>query len=199
VARNPPTTRLAIGGALALVALAARSSAATIVVNDNSDTLHSPGCATTGTGTCALRDAIMFANANSGSDAIHFAVAASGVVTIFVTSQLPTIVDPVSVDATTEPGFAGSPLVELSGQAAGPGTFGLSFDAGSAGSSVKGLVIHSFGAAAILITRTQNVTVQGNFIGTNPAGTSARPNLTGVSVQSADGNRIGGSGLGKAT
>lgn len=36
---------------------------ATIVVNDTTDTIHSPGCATTGTGTCSLRDAILFTNA----------------------------------------------------------------------------------------------------------------------------------------
>ena len=42
--------------------------AATIVVNDSSDTLHSPGCATTGAGTCSLRDAITFANSNAGPE-----------------------------------------------------------------------------------------------------------------------------------
>ncbi len=33
-----------------------------INVNDTTDTIHSPGCATTGTGTCSLRDAIIYTN-----------------------------------------------------------------------------------------------------------------------------------------
>src|SRR5262245_66377793 len=55
--------------------LAVGTAAAAVVVNDSSDALHSPGCATTGTGTCTLRDAITFANSNAGSDAIHFTIA----------------------------------------------------------------------------------------------------------------------------
>lgn len=34
----------------------------TVTVNDTTDTVHSPGCATIGTGTCSLRDAIIYAN-----------------------------------------------------------------------------------------------------------------------------------------
>ncbi len=41
--------------------------AATITVNSTTDVIHSPGCATTGTGTCSLRDAIIFANTAPGS------------------------------------------------------------------------------------------------------------------------------------
>jgi hypothetical protein len=52
--------------------------AAAIVVNDTTDTVHSPGCATTGTGTCSLRDAILFSNVNAGTDTISFAAATNG-------------------------------------------------------------------------------------------------------------------------
>jgi hypothetical protein len=60
-------------------ALVPQAVAATILVNDTTDTIHSPGCATTGTGTCSLRDAIIFSNANAGTDTITFAAATNGV------------------------------------------------------------------------------------------------------------------------
>ncbi|MBZ5555371.1 MAG: DUF11 domain-containing protein [Acidobacteriia bacterium] len=56
----------------------ALSAAATVTVNSTADVIHSPGCATTGTGTCSLRDAILFANANSGST-IVFSAATDGI------------------------------------------------------------------------------------------------------------------------
>lgn len=84
-------------GLLVLVGLFAPPARATgIVVNDTGDTLNSPGCATTGTGTCTLRDAITFANANSGGDVITFSV--SG--TISLGSALPAIDDTLTIDGT---------------------------------------------------------------------------------------------------
>jgi hypothetical protein len=40
---------------------------ATVTVNSTPDVIHNPGCATTGTGTCSLRDAVIFSNANAGT------------------------------------------------------------------------------------------------------------------------------------
>jgi hypothetical protein len=53
-------------------------AATTITVNDATDTIHSPGCATTGTGTCSLRDAVIFSNANAGADMIVFSPSLNG-------------------------------------------------------------------------------------------------------------------------
>jgi CSLREA domain-containing protein len=39
-----------------------------VTVTTTADGIHSPGCATTGTGTCSLRDAILFANTKAGTD-----------------------------------------------------------------------------------------------------------------------------------
>lgn len=52
---------------------------------------------------------------------------------------------------------------------------------------------------AIFVTHTMaasRVTIQGNYIGTNAAGTAALPNAGGIYLQHADENVIGGSGLG---
>src|ERR1700687_4396942 len=95
---------------VALFSFGASALAATIVVNDSGDQLHGGGCAATGTGTCTLRDAIVFANANSGLDVIQFNLIGTGVHTISVASELPRIVDPVVVDGPSQPGFSGLPL-----------------------------------------------------------------------------------------
>ncbi len=69
------------------------ASANTILVNDFTDTNHA-GCAGSGTGTCSLRDAINFANINSGVDIINF----SGVGTIHLGSQLPQITTTITIN-----------------------------------------------------------------------------------------------------
>ncbi len=87
----------------------------------------------------SLRQVIIAANGNPGLDTIRFQISegASLVKTIIPLSELLAITDPVIIDATTQPGYAGQPLVELSGASAGTGANGLSITAG--GSTVKGL------------------------------------------------------------
>ena len=62
---------------------------------------------------CTLRAAIQEANAHSGADAIAFAVGAGATIAPF--SQLPAIVGQVVVDGTSQQGYAGAPVVQLSG------------------------------------------------------------------------------------
>src|SRR5262249_18160277 len=98
---------------------------------------------TNDSGTGSLRQAILDANANPGLDTITFAIG-SGPRTIAPLSPLPTITDRVVIDGTTQPGYAGAPLIELSGANAGSGADGLSITAG--GSTVVALVINRFQA-----------------------------------------------------
>src|SRR5437762_2210933 len=70
-------------------------------------------------GAGSLRQAVLDANANPGADVIAFAVG-GGVQTIAPTSALPLVTDPVTLDGWTQPGFAGTPLLELNGAGAGP-------------------------------------------------------------------------------
>jgi hypothetical protein len=177
---------LTIFGLLAV----SRARAATIVVNDVSDTLHGAGCAATGTGLCSLRDAITFANANAGADAITFGIG-SGVQSIALTSALPSITDTVTIDGTTQPGFAGAPVIELNGAGAAGAVAGLQINA--LGCAIKGLVINRFGASAIVLNSRNNV-VSGNYIGTNVTGAIALGgNPQAVLINSTSrGNTIGG-------
>lgn len=113
--------------------------------------------------------------------------------------------DSVIIDGTTQPGFAGTPLIQiigtkmertsLSGASLHLTCFGIYGD----GSTIKGLDINSFyefgsnqlwGGTPIQILGNNNVIV-GNFIGTDVTGTLALPNLQGVLVNGL-GNRIGG-------
>jgi uncharacterized repeat protein (TIGR01451 family) len=136
-----------------------------------------------------LRAAITNANSNPGPDMIVFQVSL-GPITINLTGPLPTIIDPVTIDGTTQPLFAGSPIVELNGAGAGAGADGLNVTAGN--TTVRGLVINRFGNRGIAVNSGGNV-IQGDFIGTNLAGTSALGNANqGVDIADAPNNLIGG-------
>src|SRR5262245_46884174 len=91
-----------------------------------------------------LRAAILAANGHPGPDTIGFTSAGAGVHTISPTSALPTIPDTLVVAGNTQPGFAGSPLIELNGTTAGAGASGLVLNAAAAGSVVRGLTINRF-------------------------------------------------------
>src|SRR5712692_9164441 len=96
------------------------ATAAQFVVNntaDEEDFSSGDGVCETapGNGVCTLRAAIEEANATAATDTIAFNIPGSGPYTIRPTSALPTITDPVTIDGTTQPGFAGTPIIELDG------------------------------------------------------------------------------------
>jgi uncharacterized repeat protein (TIGR01451 family) len=141
-------------------------------------------------GAGSLRVAIQNANANPGLDLIDFNIGV-GPVTINIASPLG-ISDPVVIDANTQPGFAGSPIVELNGSG-GAGT-GLALQAGN--TTVRGLVINRFVGSAITINGDNNL-IQSNFIGTDITGTLDLGNaLVGVDITNGLNNTIGGAAAG---
>jgi CSLREA domain-containing protein len=167
-------------------------SAATFTVNSTND--FDDG--TCNAAHCSLREAIFAANSTAGLDTIRFIIGA-GQKTIQPASALPTIIDPVVIDGTTQPGYAGTPIIELDGSAAGSGANGLRISGG--GSTVTGLVINRFipafpasGGNGILIEGGGNNVIRGNYIGTSVAGNAALPNgVHGVVISSSSGNVIG--------
>ncbi len=145
---------------------------------------------------CSFRAAIEEANAHAGLDIIHFDVGAGGVQTIAPASPLPTITDPVIIDGTTQPGSAGTPIIELNGASAGINADGLVLTA--AGNTVRGLIINRFSNSSgtgIYIQSDNNV-IQGNFIGTDVSGTADLGNSYGIEVENSTGNTIGGTTAG---
>jgi CSLREA domain-containing protein len=146
---------------------------------------------------CSLREAIAAANTSPGADAIAFDIAPGGLQTIAPNSSalglLPAVTDTVDIDGTTEPGYAGQPIIELSGAIAGAIGIGLQFNIGSDNSTVRGFVVSNFtqyalgGAAGV-----SGLTFDGNFVGTNAAGTLAAGNGGGICLCGAFSSTVGG-------
>ncbi len=155
---------------------------------------------------CSLRGAIEKANRTTndgaGPDEIRFNISGAGPHTISPTSPLPNITGAATIDGYTQPGASERNStnnavlkIELSGASAGSLINGLVLDTGAAGTTVRGLVVNRFGAAGVFV-KAQNTVIEGNFIGTNPAGDADLGNgVTGVRVQSS-GNLIGGTSAG---
>jgi hypothetical protein len=143
-------------------------------------------------GTGSLRDAIVNANATIGKDTIVFNIPGPGVKTIALLNALPDIIDAVVIDGTTQPGYTGTPLVELDGLAITTGSVGgLNIKAG--GSTVRGLAIGNFrNNAGILLNNCDNNLIQGNYLGVGADGTTARANQRGIVLTNSSNNVIGG-------
>ncbi len=144
-------------------------------------------------GLISLREAIEAANLTAGTDTITFNISGIGPHTIVPGSTLPSITSPVVIDGTTEPDFAGTPVIELDGSLAGA-VSGLRLVAGSDGSTIRGLVINRFGNDGIDFDNTDNNLIAGNYIGTDVSGTADLGNADrGIHVRNGSSNNtIGG-------
>jgi CSLREA domain-containing protein len=156
----------------------------TFPVTTLEDPLQDGACGTT----CSLRDAIEAANATPAKDTIDFAVVGTIEPEVFT---LPAIEAPVTIDGTSAPGYAGTPLVELDGSAVNAsGIDGLVTRTGGSGTTISGLAIGGF-ENGILFEGTDNQ-VCGSYLGVEIDGTTALANQDGVETWSgSEGDRIG--------
>ena len=122
-------------------------------------------------GAGSLRQAIQDANASPGADMIAFNLT-GGPTTITPATPLPEITDAVTIDGSTQPGFAGAPIIEINGERVNGE--GLLITAGN--SVVRGLVINRFKNSALRFANNGNNRVEGNFIGTDVTGTKSQGN-----------------------
>ena len=155
----------------------AASAATTFVVTNTDDS--GPG---------SLRQALLDANANAGSDIITFNIA-SDLKTITLASKLPDISDPVVIDGATQPGFSGTPLIEINGGNIG---FDVILVITAGNTTVRSLTLNHFRNGAILITTNGGNHIEGCYIGTDATGSTAtgsRGNAIGISSSN---NVIGG-------
>ena len=176
----------------ALITFTANAASAFVVTNVNDS------------GAGSLRQAILDANANPGVDLISFniPVVAGASFIIKPLSALPVISDSVIVDGYTQPlavpnsslpgvGNNATLLIQLDGTSAGAGVNGLNITSG--GSTVRGLVIHSFSGDGITLSGAGGNIIEGNFVGIDSSGTTAPGNSgRGVHVNGPAGNTIGG-------
>ncbi len=137
---------------------------------------------TNDSGAQSLRDAITRANLFNDGDVIIFNIAGPGPHTLHLTSPLPTISAPVTLDATSLPGYTGTPILELDGSGAGPTANG--FTVSTTGVSIEGFVINRFsGDGVSLSANTSNNSILNNYIGTDPTGTLDLGNAgNGISI-----------------
>src|SRR5665213_300271 len=161
-------------------ALSYPAAAATFTVTTASDA-----------GAGSLRQMILNANANPGLDTIAFNIPGTGPFTITPGAGLPAITDPALIDGTTQPGYAGTPLIEINGANLPTNTDGLIITGG--GSTLLGLAINLCPRDAIRMENLGSNVIQGNFLGTDPSGTLALGNGEGgVVIDNSPGNLIGG-------
>ncbi len=167
--------RLAILPAILLLGMMALVSsfspvahAASIVVDDAGDTLHSPGCADDGvTSPCTLRDAITYANSNAGADTITFNIPSGGACssantcTITLGSSLPAIAEDVTIDGAPNNGH-----ITVSGNNAHP-----VFTVNIGTTDINALTIADGASGSISNISTLNVT-NSTFTNNNHVGAS---------------------------
>ena len=124
-----------------------------------------------GDGALTLREAIVAANDTAEADTIEFNIAGFGVHTISPTSALPAIINPLTIDGSSQPGYSDSPLIEVSGASAGSNIYGFAVYAQS---TISGLNINEYSWGSIVVgTGGSNTVITDNFIGTDPTGTLA--------------------------
>ncbi len=138
-----------------------------------------------------LRAYIEDANTTPGADEIHFALDPGPHILVLL-SALPPIVDPVIIDATTQPGFTGTPIIEISGEnlLSPYEHHGLLIFSGRC--TVRGLVINRFPGAGIVIVDGGTNVVEACYVGTDLGGTQSAPNLSGGLYITSPGNQVGG-------
>jgi hypothetical protein len=182
-------------------------SAATLTVTGTGDTVAVDGLVTLREAMASINGAasvnadILPVGIYGSGDLIQFNIGGGGPQTITVgASPLPTMNVPVQINGYSQPGSVANTLavgdnallnVILRGTTAG--VHGLTFFQGASGSIVRGLVLQNHFFA--LQIQASNVSVAGNFIGTDRTGTTAEPNAIGVNVTNGNlgNNVIGGS------
>jgi hypothetical protein len=152
-------------------------------------------------GTGTLRQAILDANASAGADTIQFALpdalkSPGGWWTIQPLSALPMLTDSDTIDGWSQPGAGPglAPRVMIDGTNAGPvyGGIYLGVDCTVRGLAVGNFVVNQPGYAAAGVDLEGTDTVEGCYLGLDPTGTTAAPNVFGIADYGV-GDIIGGS------
>ena len=135
-------------------------------------------------GAGSLVDAI---NAAQNGDRIEFAIPGPPPYRIPITSMLFNQIVDLTIDATTQPGYAGAPVVEVDGSGLPPATNALLLIATNV--AVRGLAVT--GAPGTGISLGILGVVEGCYVGLRPDGLTVAGNRTGITV--GEGGLIGGS------
>ena len=183
---------IGVSGQSALTVVATTPTA-TFTVNspgDGQDSNLNDQVCNDGSGDCTLRAALEQSNFLQGTNTINFNIPVNRLQAIAPRSALPAIVATTTIDGTTQPGFSGQPLIELSGANAGV-VNGLRINNVN-NCVIRGLVINRFGSDGIQVFTDGNI-IEGNFIGVSADGSDTANNgLHGVEISAGVDNRVGG-------
>ena len=143
---------------------------------------------TNDSGRGSLRYVIDAFDASGVGGTIRFAIPGPGPFVIHLASPLNPIVVPAFVDGTTQPGFAGHPIIEVDGSAAGAGD-GLVLQA--AGAGIRSLAVGGFTqGVGVAIQGPGGNSVLDSWIGTDLTGAAALPNFQGLLILGSSLNTI---------
>ena len=123
--------------------------------------------------------------------AISFKIAGGGVQTIHLSQPLPAVTNSVLIDGTSQPNYAGTPLIQIDGSALSQGANGFVLTASS--STIEGLSIVGFSGSGVVLNSSNGDLVAANYLGL-PAigGPAGNGNGTGISIIGSSNNTIGG-------
>jgi trimeric autotransporter adhesin len=185
---------------LAMFVCCQNADAATFTVNKTSDSADGSCDAD-----CAMREAILAANANPGPDVIAFALSGTGPFVIGPVGLLPPVDEAVLIDGFSQAGSAPNTLsdannavIQIELRNVSGVSIGLALCAPNI--TVRGLAITGFGFAALhtasngplsCTAQGNNLRIEGNFIGLQADGIVARGNARGIVVNGAT-TQIGG-------
>ncbi len=166
---KPTTGPLLRLGLVLVLALAAPGTAAAAIYTVTNTNDSGPG---------SLRQALADADGFPGGT-VAFSIG-TGVKTIRPLSGGLGVAGTVIVDGTTQPGYAGTPLIQIDGSLLPAGYTCMGFGWSSV---VRAVVINNCPNAGIYLQGDAKVV--SSFIGTDPTGQFARPNGIGVIVQNS--------------
>lgn len=133
----------------------------------------------------SLRAAIVAADNNPDPSTIDFNIPGAGPFTIDVSTSLPTIVTPVTIDGYTQPGTSpntlakGTDAVVLIGLRGAGASSGNGITIAADNTTVRGLALNQF-AYGIWISAGTGIAIEGNFIGVDFDGMHSSSNHTGI-------------------
>ncbi|MCA0452451.1 MAG: right-handed parallel beta-helix repeat-containing protein [Chloroflexi bacterium] len=124
-----------------------------------------------------------------GVQTITFNIPGTGVKQIFLSDSL-RFTSSAILDASTQPGYAGSPLIEIVPYSATSPVDGIVVNGANptvydpaTSVTIRGVAIGGFVGGGILLGNGQSHVVEDSYIGTNAAGTEANGNDTGIFVR----------------
>ncbi len=135
-------------------------------------------------GSGSLREAMTASNFVACVDVIEFDIPGGGPHTITLASDLPTISETVTIDGSSQPGFAGTPEIVIQA------TLRAFLVVNAPGTVIQFIAQHSGANHAIEIDQSDNVVIEGCHIGNDATGNTIGLGFAGIGILSSDSENL---------